>query len=289
MSMKRLFVLGFVFAVAGCSPKAVEVKHWIVANDRPASVGFDKPPAKLERMATAVILFGRGGEAAEELRFVPVLCLISGRLATGKECGLAMPPEARVRITRQSEDGPVGLTLARTTKDFHDDAGGRDYVAPTGPACCMYNTCIEETIPYLTSANALVPSRVLAVWPETADVDLEPRHLGRGGGNLNGGPWADDWGMTVEQNFCRGGECLVSTRGPCGSCGALWVRRGGGFKSVKGIGIGADGFDILATSDIDGDGHPEAIVYEVWRNDYGLHVLGNDWSKPAYRFNCGNI
>ena len=95
--------------------------------------------------------------------------------------------------------------------------------------------------------------------------------------------------VRVVQALRAGAERLVTTRGPCGSCGSLWVDRGGGFKSVKGIGMGADGFDILATSDIDGDGHPEAIVYEVWRNDYGLHVLGNDWSKPAYRFSCGNI
>jgi hypothetical protein len=32
------------------------------------------------------------------------------------------------------------------------------------------------------------------------------------------------------------------------------------------------------------------VIRENWRNDYGLVVLGNDWSaKPLLRYSCGNI
>ena len=69
----------------------------------------------------------------------------------------------------------------------------------------------------------------------------------------------------------------------------MWLDAGSGWAPFEGNGRGTGAYDILATSDVDGDGRPEAIIYEEWRNDYGLLVLGNDWSKPAYRFSCGNI
>ncbi|MDI1442691.1 hypothetical protein [Polyangium sp. 6x1] len=260
-----------------------------VAPAGPPSVGRDDAPGKRERARTAVLLFGANPEGSEEIRFVPVVCSLGGKLETGKACGLAMPATARVRTTRTDANAPAIVTVVRSTRNFHDEAGGRDYIAPTGPACCMYNTCVGETIPYLATGKPVVPPRALAIWPETAEVDLKPQPAGGGGVELSEGPWVGASGVRIEQALRAGGQRLVSTRGPCGSCGALWVERGGGFASVDKEISAADGFDILATSDVDGDGHSEAIVYEIWRNDYGLHVLGNDWSKLAYRFNCGNI
>ena len=252
-------------------------------------MGLDDAPGKRQRLPTAVILYGtRWGESAE-LRFVPLVCSLDGKIEMGKLCGLAMPATATVRVTRADSNTPAIMTLARTTRDYHDEAGGRDYKAPTGPACCMYNTCIEETIPYLSKAMADGPSRVLAVWPESAEVDLLPRAPMGDSAEFADGPWKGEKGVRVTQALRAGARRLVATRGPCGSCGSLWVDQGSGFAPVGEIGAGADGFHILATTDVDGDGHPEAIVYEAWRNDYGVHVLGNDWSKPAYRFNCGNI
>ncbi|MDI1479380.1 hypothetical protein [Polyangium sp. y55x31] len=263
-----------------------------VAPAGPPSVGLDDAPGKRERARKAVILFGTSTEGSDELRFVPVVCSLDGKLETGKACGLAMPATARVRTTRTDTNAPAVLTVTRSTRDFHDEAGGRNYVAPTGPACCMYNTCVDETIPYFAKGNTVAASRVIAIWPETADVDLKPQPAGADGVEFADGPWvgrAGERGVRIDQALRAGQMRLVATRGPCGSCGALWVDRGGGFAVVDEELSSTDGFDILATSDVDGDGHPEAIVYEIWRNDYGLHVLGNDWSKPAYRFNCGNI
>jgi hypothetical protein len=268
---------------------AATLPNATTATTVPPLVGIDDAPGKRERLPTAVILFSKGSTDAETLRFVPVVCVIDGRLETGKACGLVMPQTARVRMTRSAANAPAIATITRSTRDFFDDAGGRNYVAPTGPACCMYNTCVDETIPYMENGNVAIPSRVLAIWPENADIQLKPQSPGSHGIEMIDGPWVGQSGVQVAQALRIGGQRLVSTRGPCGSCGSLWVDRGGGFASVGDLGGGADGFDILATSDIDGDGHSEVIVYEVWRNDYGLHVLGNDWSKPAYRFNCGNI
>jgi hypothetical protein len=253
-------------------------------------VGLDDAPAKRERVRTAVILFGMRHGDEGGLRFVPAVCSLDGELATGKACGKAMPATARVRPTRRDGSAPAILTVKRSTRAFHDEASGRHYPPPTEPACCMYNTCVDETIPYFATGVANAPSRLLAVWPETADVALVPQPSGVDRAELAEGLQVGTPGIRIEQALRVGQQRLASLRGPCGSCGALWVDRGGGFAPVRGeLGGGADGYDILATSDVDGDGHPEAIVFEVWRNDHGLHVLGNDWSKPAYRFSCGNI
>lgn len=300
-----LLVVTMAIGIAGCasSPNPVEstpppsssavapvqTAKTEVLPDRHPSVGYDDAPAKRQRVPTAVVLFGTRWGESEELRFVPLACAIGGKLEMGKPCGLAMPARATVRVTRADASVPATMTVARTTRDYHDEAGEHDYKAPTGPACCMYNTCVEETIPYLSKVMEKAPSRMLAVWPETADIDLQPRAPGANAAEFADGPWKDNKGVRITHALRAGGQRLVATRGPCGSCGSLRVDRGNGFVAVGEIGPGADGFDILATTDVDGDGHPEAIIYEVWRNDYGVHVLGKDWSKPAYRFSCGNI
>jgi hypothetical protein len=315
------FAVVMACGIAGCakkSPNPVESSAWLSASvssparrpktealssssspandekaevlpDLPPSVGLDDAPGKRQRVPTAVVLYGARWGETDELRFVPLVCTVAGKIEMGKPCGLAMPVTAKVRVTRRESTSPAIMTLARTTKDFHDEAGERDYKAPTGPACCMYNTCIEETIPYLTKATQNDSSRMLAVWPETADVDLQPRGSGPKAIEFADVPWKGAKGVRIEQALRAGGQRLVAARGPCGSCGSLAVDRGSGFVPMGDLGPGVDGYDILATTDVDGDGHPEAIVYEAWRNDYGVHVLGNDWSKPAYRFSCGNI
>jgi hypothetical protein len=244
-------------------------------------------------VATAVVLLGtRGLSEAEPLRFVPVVCAILGKLATGKACGLAMPARARVRMTRPDARAPSSLAIERSTRPFRDTNGDHVYPAPAGPECCMYNTCLGETIPYHAIGAARAPERaVLAVWPETADVDLKPRPQGVDLRDIEDAPWRDQADMRLEQGVSAASLRLVSARSPvgCQSCATLWARSPLGWARVEGLGMGADGYDILATTDVDGDGRPEAIVYEVWRNDYGLHVLAGDGSKPVHRFSCGNI
>jgi hypothetical protein len=46
---------------------------------------------------------------------------------------------------------------------------------------------------------------------------------------------------------------------------------------------------LLSTSDVDGDGRLELLVYEQWANDYGLAVRGDGGKTELYRFSCGNI
>lgn len=259
----------------------------------PPSAGLDDAPGRRERVPTAVVLFGtRGLSEAETLRFVPVVCSIQGRVATGKACGEAMPARARVRTTRSDPSAPAVFTVARTTRDYRDDNGGQVYRAPTGPACCMYNTCLGETIPYVAvPAPRASPRGVLAVWPETADVDLKPRPRGVDRAEIPDSPWPNKAGARIEQGVVVGARRLVSGRSDarCRSCAELWTDGGKGWAPVGPPAIGADGYDVLATTDVDGDGRPEAIVYEEWRNDYGLQVLVEDWSKAAYRYSCGNI
>lgn len=250
-------------------------------------------PAPRAGGPTAVILFGTSGlTPAERLRFVPVLCSIQGKLTTGKACGEAMPTRAKVKSVRADAKLPPVLAVTRSTRDYHDENGNHLYRAPAGPACCMYNTCVEETIPYLPVAQPTANAKaVLAVWPETADVGLKPAPLAVDPTAAAASPWPGKPDAKVEQAIRVGARRLVSGRSAprCMSCTELWFDDGRGFSRVGGIGMGADGYEILGTSDIDGDGRPEAIVHERWRNDYGLHVLGNDWSKAAYRYSCGNI
>ncbi len=241
-------------------------------------------PAERGRRSNAVLLLGVEGLAGDAgPRFLPILCVLGGKLAAGIVCGEAMPPRARVRTTRAQPDMLASLALSRSTRGYRDEAGDHSYVAPHGPECCMYNTCNGKTIPYFADANAQLPTRrVLAVWPE--DAEIWPRPLERVAA-LEG-----PWNGRLDQSVVTGNQRLASVSAPpCASCASLWSDQGSGWNAVQGLGPGADGYDILATTDMDGDGKAEAIVFERWRNDYGLLVLGNDWTRPAYRFSCGNI
>jgi hypothetical protein len=275
-------------SAASAAPSATAA----VAPFAPPTVGLDDAPGKRERVATAVVLFGTSVSLeAATLRFVPVVCSIQGQVTTGKPCGAVMPPRARVRLTRPGPGAPAFVTVTRSTRGYHDTEGGHVYPAPTGPECCMYNTCIGDTIPYLVvPAPRASPKAVLAVWPETADVDLRPRPRGVDRAEIADTPWPGTPGMLLSQGVRAGARRLVvGTKGGRLGTALLSADGGSGWAPVGPLSVGPDGYDILATADVAGDGRAEAIVYVQWRNDYGLDVLVDDWSKIAYGFDCGNI
>lgn len=91
------------------------------------------------------------------------------------------------------------------------------------------------------------------------------------------------------QAFVRGGHKYASVSWRYGGNiqwdpGTGWITAG---RSEPGP--GPRGFKLLATTDVDHDGHPELIAYELWANDYGLDVYGDSDTKPIYDFSCGNI
>ncbi|MDB4993708.1 MAG: hypothetical protein JWM74_1140 [Myxococcaceae bacterium] len=322
----RATVLGLLIVLAACAPRAPDVSRAApavkpaapaavvdasialspaenndasappaalpeVAPEGPPTIGLDDAPGTRRRVPTAVILLGtRGLKEDEPLRFQPVLCVIEGKLTTGLACGKAMPARPRVRTTRVDPKLPAVLTLARNTRDYFDDGSQATYRAPVSPACCMYNTCVGETIPFLAPKGVKTSeTAVLAIWPEDADVGLRPR-----------GPGGDAAGVVVpasrEKSVLRqvlreGNQALASGSSParCRSCAFLLSNEGAGWKAVKTDAMGAGTFDVIATADMDADGHAEALVYESWSNDFGFLVLGNDWKTTLYEFSCGNI
>jgi hypothetical protein len=262
-----------------------------VAPDGPPTIGMDDAPGARRRVPTAVILLGSTGLTQDQpLRFQPVLCAIEGQLATGLACGKAMPARARVRTTRVDPKLPPVLTLARNARDYFDDGSQATYRAPVSPACCMYNTCVGETIPFFAPKGVKTSAAaVLAVWPDDAEVALLPQ---RHGGDATGviAPASREKPL-VHQVVRVGAQALASGSSParCRSCAFLLSNAGAGWKPIGLGAMGAAAFDVVATADLDGDGHAEALVYESWANNYGFQVLGNDWSKTLYRFSCGNI
>lgn len=112
-----------------------------------------------------------GSDGSDTIRFVPVVCELGGKRETGARCGEAMPADATVS-TRLGE-----LAVHRATASFHDGAGEQDYAAPYGPACCMYNTCVERTVPYF-ARGAEPRGIVVAVWPPGADAGLDESSAG---------------------------------------------------------------------------------------------------------------
>ena len=64
--------------------------------------------------------------------------------------------------------------------------------------------------------------------------------------------------------------------------GSGWLTRADRMPGPRGI-------KLLATSDVDHDGHPELISYQLFSNDYGIEVFADLDRHPIYAFNCGNI
>jgi hypothetical protein len=237
---------------------------------------------------------------AEKIRFQPVLCSIEGKLATGSRCGEIMPGRTTLRITDS------GLSFARKelvvsrSSAQPADADGKKLVAPYAPACCMYNGCFGKTIPYYpvedSPDSTLTNSRtILGVWPKDAEIGLAPSEGGVAPDvRLDDAPWTTAaWKSSGErlanaeplQAFARNGRRYASL-GAWPMDGVLFVDSSSGWQvAFRRLAVEY----LLATSDVDGDGRPELLVYEAWVNDYGLDVLANDETTPTYHFSCGNI
>jgi hypothetical protein len=270
-----------ILALASIALAACSASHPPAADPAPPPSASARAPQP--KGGDAVLLFASRIHGVDAARFEPVLCVISGKLRTGIPCGEAMPASARVRTRKNGT-----LTLSRSAKPFVDEAGERTFAPPRGPSCCMYNGCRGETVPYFAAAGVSVPERSFAVWPEDASIDLvQGEDLPRD--EAGDGPWRRDPERVLAQGVRAGSRRIASVgEKKCRSCGALWLDEGSGWQKAKAP-VGLDGFEVLATTDLDGDGAREAVILDVWRNDYGLRVLGNDWKEPAFAFSCGYL
>lgn len=269
-------------AATGSPPPAGEVKPSPLGEDNEHSVAHlvpaaDAAPGRRVRRQTAVLLFSPRFDPAEppaERTFQPLVCVIDGKRETGARCGEIMPAQATIRTARGA------LAVARSTQPFHDEAGEQDYPAPYGPACCMYNTCVGRTVPY-RAAEVGDPRTQLAVWPADADLALEVAATSIASDIQP--PLAPE--QRVEAAFHRGPRSYAALRSRSG--GAIAWRDTGAW-AITHPDLGVRGYTLLATSDVDHDGHPELIAWQRWANDYGLDVYG-DAAAPLYSFSCGNI
>lgn len=197
--------------------------------------------------------------------------------------------ERREGARRRAIDG------ARAPLDAHPLA------PPYAPACCGDTTCYGKTIPYLpvdaSPEVTLTNTRtVLGVWPKDADIALEPGVEGVASDvRVDDAPWTQPGWRTAErklglvnrplQAFERTGRRYASLGLPPMD-GAVFVDSGSGWKELlRRFAVPY----VLATTDVDGDGRPELLVYEAWVNQYGLDVFVGDDASPAYQFSCGHI
>lgn len=264
--------LAILGAVACSSPTA----------QKPAPVIGNQAPGPSTSLR--VVLYGEAdSKDPTRIRVHPIACLLDGKLATATACGRAMPASVDVRIV----DGTI-VNVQRSTVDYVDEAGEKVFPAPTGPQCCNYHACQGETVPYLGAAGSAPKAPVLAIWPPDAKLGLvmyKPRHVADGVGPAD---FAIDQHVRVQGSAFASGR--TNAMKSCLSCAQLLWFDGAQWQSVEDdSGPGADGFAVVATTDLDTDGKSEAIVREIWRNDYGMMFFGNDWSKPLMRYSCGNI
>lgn len=205
-----------------------------------------------------------------------------------------MPARATVRLTEAGGSGYGELDLERSTQAFRDEAGGQTYPAPYGPACCMYNTCVGRTVPYFPKrthpdAAFMTTRTVLAVWPADAEIDLAPLAPGLAEDTrVDDGPWArgERPARLIQSLLVHGRRYASIAQGNMNS--GLFVDGGKGWQPLL-RDLGAREYYLLSTSDLDGNGRSELLVYARWANDYGLHVVAEDAPKPLYSFSCGNI
>jgi hypothetical protein len=264
--------------------------------------GTDVAQTQRKRRPIAVLLFAPPTRPSadgalssiETLRFQPVVCSIRGQLAVGARCGEVMPPRATVRLTEAGDAGRGELELERSTLPFRDEAGGQVYPAPYGPACCMYNTCVGRTVPYFPKrtqpdAAFMTTKTLLAVWPADAEIDLAPLAPGPAeDARVDDGPWArgERPARLIQSLLLHGRRYASIAQGNMNS--GLFVDGGKGWQPLMRE-LGAREYYLLSTSDLDGNGRSELVVYARWANDYGLHVLAEDAPKQLYSFSCGNI
>src|SRR5262249_9625346 len=163
----------------------------------------------------------------------------------------AMPPRATIRT-------PTGdIAVQRSTKPFHDEAGGQDYPPPFEPACCTYNTCLGNTIPYTPAAGARPRDKrtAFAVWPADADIGLQI---------AGDDPTATELpplprGIHVTQAFSRGTHHFAEINNRY-SGGVAW-NAGSGWVTPPADRAGPRGHVVLATTDVDHDGRLEFVSY----------------------------
>jgi hypothetical protein len=242
-----------------------------------------------------------GLSSIDRLRFVPVVCAVRGKLEVGARCGEAMPPRARVRLTEAGSSlGIEELELERSTVPFVDTQGSHNFPAPYGPACCMYNTCVGKTVPYYPKESPAdgighpvltTTKTILAVWPADAEIGLTAFAPGVSAeAQVDDGPWVKQ--ASKESPHLVQTTQLGSRR--YASISAGWLSRGllqnvgAGWQVVLDE-AGVREYYLLSSTDLDGDGRPELLVYARWANDYGLQLLANDAPKPVYGYSCGNI
>lgn len=258
------------------------------------------------RRPTAVLLFAPPSPpladgalvSVETLRFQPIVCSLRGKLAVGARCGEVMPARATVRLTDSGDPGREELELVRSTVAFRDEAGGQVYPAPYGPSCCMYNTCVGRTVPYYPRPtdprSVLVTTKtVLAVWPADAEIDLTVFTPGLAEDvKLDDAPWLrQPVGRTAQrttQSVLVGSRRYAVVAEDRMSIGVFMSPGAPGASWQRLLSEPVRDYYVLSASDLDGDGRPELLVYALWANDYGLHLLG-DAPKPLYSFSCGNI
>jgi hypothetical protein len=238
---------------ANLLPGADETK--LVRND-----GTDVPRT---RKPTAVLLFAQpsarstddeeGLRNVASVRFQPVACSIRGTLAFGAKCGEAMPAKAVVRLTRAGDISRGEIELRRSKVPFVDpfDDTAKPYPAPYAPACCMYKGCFGKTVPYFFTGAT-------NEWfLETTKTILAV--------------WPADADIGL----------VPMTTVEAGAASGAWD------GSCPGVFFG--GCRLLSTTDIDGDGRPELLIYEKWVNNYGLAVKANRGTTELYRFSCGSV
>ncbi len=270
--------------------------------------GSDRAVEPRTRKPTAVLLLATRSRSETEpgiswasgMSFEPVLCSIQGKLITGARCGEVMPAKATLRVTAAGSYGNDEMVVARSVTAPSETEGHR-LAPPYAPACCTYKGCFGRTIPYRpidnTPGGVLTSTRtVLGVWPKDAEINLEA-----GAANIAADLVLDDAPWTTPVWRQRGGPLATADRpmqafarmgrryaavNAGAMDGAVFVDSGSGWREV--VGRFAPEY-LLATSDIDGDGRPELLVYEAWVNNYGLDVIVDDEATPAYHYSCGNI
>ncbi|AKU93650.1 hypothetical protein AKJ09_00314 [Labilithrix luteola] len=210
----------------------------------------------LKRYTTAVVLFAPPRpepatplERIETLSFQPVVCVIAGRIQTGVRCGEVMPRRTTVRLTAASS-GYDTMEIMRSTTPF---TSSPEDGTVTFPAPYAPACCM-----YKGCAGKTIPYR---------PAERQGSALATSRTIL--AVWPEDADIDLV-------PLTPETDDP--STHPWKAERSGARKFLQ-----------LATSDLDRDGRPEILVYELWANDYGLDVFANGSQEPIYRFSCGNI
>lgn len=206
---------------------------------------------------------------------VPLVCSSSpGQLAAGPTCAKAVPGKTAVALS----DGTTAKTRGKGKVGVCLEFPGDQPVKTTG----------------LRLASA--PDDVLAAaWPAGEDLGLRAPAASKAPLPANA-PRGDVTSMLSDDLDGDGkAELLVSLVRDPRPRPAAWV----GLWIVPGDGAapfllderrnGPGGLDVIATSDVDGDGKREIVVYAPWGNEYDVAVYEYGTADPVYAYECGNM